>query len=131
VTIIQHEIELIVGQITRSRGHITVDGRNCQGTIVPGMVFTVLSEVDFRKIPGGYAGPSSLIPIGVVDLSVESIWLYGRNWPVMETGMTGRLELVGTGSEQIKERMVISIPRLDPSSLFVKSPDPSGFPSAQ
>lgn len=77
------------------------------------MVFSVLSEVDLRRIPSGFAGPSSLIPIATVKLEVKSIFWYGRYVQSLEKGDTGRLELVGTGGERIMENTTISNPMVE------------------
>jgi hypothetical protein len=116
VKIVQHEIEFAVVRVAcNSRGAV-VDGRCCRGTIAPGSVFTVLSEVDLQEIPGGFAGPSSLVPVGVVNLTVGSIWIqHGRSIGILSAGWNGRLELFGTGGELIKPRLALSIPKLDTS----------------
>ena len=110
--IVEHEIEFEVVRVVCNSGGAVVDGRCCRGTIVPGLVFTVLSEVDLREPPGGFAGPSSLVPVGVVSLTVESIWIqHGRSFGTLSVGWNGRLELLGTGCEQIKPMMTLSIPK--------------------
>lgn len=114
MSIIDHEIRFAVLNVTCFGEKVTVEGRNCGGTIFPGQRFTVLSESIVTVTPEGY-GPASLKPVGAVDLRIESIWFFGRFFCELSPAYKARLELVGTGGELIKPHLMLSIPKLDVS----------------
>jgi hypothetical protein len=102
-----YEVEFGPVRITCSGERVTLDGYAFRGTIVPGQRFTLLSESLMSRAPQGY-GPSSRKPVGVIDLTVESIFAYGRLIEELSCGVSGRLELTAIGGAQIRPRMVLS-----------------------
>jgi hypothetical protein len=101
-----YDVEFGPKRVTCSGERVSVEGYVFRGTILPGQRFTFLSESLVNRTPEGY-GPSSRRPIGEIDLTVESIYAYGRFIEELSSGVSGKLELIGTGGGQITPDMVL------------------------
>jgi hypothetical protein len=102
-----YDVEFGPVRISCSGQRIVVDGYAFRGTIVPGQRFTFLSESIVNRTSDGY-GPSSRRPLGVIDLRVVSITMYGQTVDSLSCGVSARLELEGTGGDHIKPNTVLS-----------------------
>ncbi len=103
----QASIQFGIVHTGNSESYATVDGRCHEGPIHKGRVFTLLSKATIQKTPECY-GPVTLHPFCEVELKIESIWAYGHQINELSPGMTARLELSGTGIDQIKPDLVLT-----------------------
>ncbi len=84
-----------------------VEGRCHRGPIVPGQTFTVLSEMITQMTPEVY-GPSTLNGVASGRLEIKSIWALWSSTDELYPSMTARMELSGTGAEQIVSGLVLT-----------------------
>jgi len=85
----------------------TIEGRCHRGSIESGGSFTAISEL-IVQTTAQTVGPTSLRHLASVNMGVDSIWAYGQQLKELNQTMTARLELSGSGFEQLKVGLVLS-----------------------
>jgi hypothetical protein len=100
-------IEFGVTAVTVSGNRAVVEGRCHRGPIFPEQKFILVSSMTVQVSPE-VCGPTTLNPIGSVELRIDSIWAYGRQIDELSQTMTARLELSGSGVDKIEPGLVLS-----------------------
>jgi hypothetical protein len=88
---------------------VTVDGRNFEGDLSVGDTFTRLYNLTPAPGADRYGGPEVRVNDRGVALRVEAIRAYGRNWTVLDHGLTAELELAGVGADLVEPRDVLGV----------------------
>lgn len=57
----------------------------------------------------GFGQPSKLAHVQHVQLTIKGMWNYDRYFNVISEGLTAKLLLTGTGSEQLKEGSILAL----------------------
>jgi hypothetical protein len=102
-----NRIEFGISDFKSIGNKATIEGRCHSGPIVPGDIFTVISEMTVLTSPQT-VGPTKLCHLAALSLRVDSIWAYGHQINELSQTMTARLELTGTGCEHLKAGLVLS-----------------------
>jgi hypothetical protein len=103
------QMEFLVEQVAAMPAGIDVIGRCGDYTIRLGDVFEEAYRLTVTRTPDGF-GPTIHDGDRQVGLRVERIEAYHKSLDELGRGMRGRLRLVGTGGEKVKDRDVLGRP---------------------
>jgi len=97
----------IVNDVKRDAERIFVEGRCIEGPIFCAQKINTVAKISPTITPED-ATKFTRTFLASVDLEVKSIFAYGKFIDEMSEGLTGRLELVGSGIESIEKGVAIS-----------------------
>ena len=102
-----NKIEFGISKINLEGCKAIIEGRCHYGPIVCESIFTEISSMTV-KMTKEIAEPATLHHLAQVEIKVAAIWAYGHQLEELSSGMTARLEIIGTGFEHLKVGFVLS-----------------------